>query len=52
MEENREMWTQEEKRGEKIITEIDVIAQVTALRVSELLRTVNGKTEGILNKIN
>lgn len=45
------MWTQE-KGEEKMIMEIDVIAQVTALRVSELLRTVNGKTERILNKFN
>lgn len=51
MEESKEMWTQE-KGEEKTIMEIDVIAQVTALRVSELLRTVNGKTERILNKIN
>lgn len=50
MEENREMWTQEEKRGEKMVMEIDMITQVTALRVSELLRTINGKTERILNK--
>lgn len=41
MEESKEMWTQE-KGEEKTIMEIDVIAQVTALRVSELLRTVNG----------
>lgn len=51
MEESKEMCTQE-KGEEKTIMEIDVIAQVTVLRVSELLRTVNGKTERILNKIN
>lgn len=51
MEENRETQTQE-KGGKRTIMEIDVIAQVTALRVSELLRTVNGKTERILKKIN
>lgn len=52
MEENREMWSQEEKRGEKMIMEIDVIAQVTALRISELLRTINGKQRGYSTKLN
>jgi len=51
MEENRELRTQE-KRGEKMTMEIDMTAQVTALKVSGLPRTVNDKTEKILQKIN